>query len=47
MLAASFEESVDELENNEGFITETVDENGYFDYIDYLKDHSTIHFETN
>lgn len=32
---------VDELENNEGFINDTVDENEYVDYVDYLNEYSS------
>ena len=35
----SFEEIVNELENNESFLSETVDRNEYFNYINYLKEY--------
>ena len=37
----SFDEIVNKLENNEGFINDTVDENEYVDYVDYLKEYSS------
>ena len=35
----TFDEIVDILKNNEEFITENVDENEYFQYIDYIKEY--------
>lgn len=37
----SFEEIVKELESNEAFITESIDEDEYFDYIDFIRECSS------
>lgn len=49
----SFNEIVDEIENIEnGFITDTADENDFYDYVDFIKDYNStfeiddsLHFE--
>ncbi|KAK8880401.1 hypothetical protein M9Y10_003073 [Tritrichomonas musculus] len=41
----TFDDIVDDLENDSGFITETVDENDYQMFIDYIKDYKTTFVE--
>lgn len=43
----SFDQIVDELENNRGYITDSVNEEEYFNYIKYIKEYKIEYYLSN